>query len=144
MASIERTPSDIPSISDPPSFSASDKTSEQAMRRALEQFRKILAELSSRMNGLLSLGTPANGRWTGNLDGQWSTGLEFKGTDELAVPHGLKRVPVAVLPVITSDMTTGASDEATIYASPDHAWTQDMVFLKKTGAGNRKITLLIL
>lgn len=142
MANLERQNSDVPAVPAPASFSAADTTTEMALRRAIESLRKTVAALSERINGLLSLGTPTNGQWSGNLDGQWIKGLIFKGTDELAVPHGLKRVPVVVLPVITSDMTDAV--DSVIYASPTTAWTQDMVFLRKTGAGDRKVTVLVL
>lgn len=142
MANLERLESDVPSVPMPASFSANDASTEMALRRAIESLRKTVAALAERINGLLSLGTPNVGGWSGNLDGQWIKGLVFKGTDELAIPHGLKRIPVAVLPVITADMTDAV--DSVVYASPTSAWTQDMVFLQKTGAGDRKVTVLVL
>ncbi len=144
MPTQPRDPATVPAIQTPPAFSANHETEEGAIRGLLEALHSTVVNMVQRMNGLLSLGTPAKAAsWTGNLDGQWLSNVVFDGAVTVAIPHGLGRLPAGIIPVIRQFIPDDASTAPLLLASPTDSWTQDVVYLTKENAGRHTVSLLV-
>lgn len=98
--------------------------------------------LVQRINGRLSLGNAKHGTKAGNLDAQWLTAF-FDGQVDVAVPHGLGRVPVAALKTIATKVPDDDNSEPDIVPTQDLSWTQDVVYLTKRNTGRHTVAFLV-
>lgn len=111
---------DIPPIT----ISEDGKLSETMVNTLSNALRGIIKAI----NGRLSMGNGLTGHRTGNLDGQWIDVLTpAVANTEFVVPHGLKRVPVAAVPL--------KKDRAVdIYDSSAGSWSDSLIYLKASVA----------
>jgi len=92
--------------------------------QAVEYLNSMIAAIVHLVNGNLTFGDGTASSGTGNFYGQWiDLVTPSVANTEFVVPHGLKRLVVAV--------EVGIQDKAAImYASNRGSWTRDKILLK--------------
>lgn len=108
-------PTDDSFVPVPPDISLTEGATPE---EAIVEISNIVQTLARKINGLLSLGTAANGTRAGNLRAQYHE-IQFTTADEeVIVPHGLGRVPVGYK-VVRRDRA------CSVYDTNESAWTED-------------------